>query len=112
MKSARVEYAPDYKSEPRPIKVPPPDHVHFDKRGRAYADADHLTDAELGSLATAGDERARLEREVIEAAKAKRSADKLFAATPCVETWNEGVAANGRFIEIVDALTEFKSKQK
>src|SRR5690348_15252412 len=51
-------------------------------------------------------ERARLEHEVISAAKTKRNADKTFEVTPSIETWNAGVAANSQFIEAVDALTE------
>lgn len=31
------------------IQVPPPPHVKFTKQGRAYVDADHLIDIELGT---------------------------------------------------------------
>jgi len=34
-------------SSPKPIQVPPPEHVKFTKSGRAYADMDRLIDSEL-----------------------------------------------------------------
>ena len=34
-------------SSPKPIQVPPPEHVKFTKSGRAYADMDRLIDSVL-----------------------------------------------------------------
>jgi hypothetical protein len=109
MKSGRIEYAPDYKSEKSEcVQVPPPAHVHFDKSGRAYADPKRLVDAELGGAATTADERARLEREVIEAAKAERDA----YGAPTWEWTSTLHAAQRNLRKAVRALTEFESKQK
>jgi hypothetical protein len=37
-------------SSPKPIQIPPPDHVKFTKAGRAYADMDKLIDHELARV--------------------------------------------------------------
>lgn len=37
-------------SSPKPIQIPPPDHVKFTKTGRAYADMDRLIDRELARV--------------------------------------------------------------
>lgn len=89
------------------IQVPPPEHVEFDKRGRAWAKLDSLIDAQWSD--DAATEHARLEREVIEAAKGELAAYEA----PSSFGWTATLATACLKVRIAArALKAFEANQK
>src|SRR5690349_18527283 len=111
MKSGRVEYAPDYKSEAPPardyISLQTVVTVTCPEFGQSDCEHANMLSARIAKEVV---ERARLEREVIEAAKADMTAEVRE------EGDNQGIdrliAARRRYRAAVTALLEFESKQK
>ena len=111
MKSGRVEYAPDYKSKE-------PTFTAFDGTVGSFREVFERNDAEIKRrLAEMSDgtasERARLEREVIEAAKKWWiERDRITSTTYFPNERSELSNRNDRELGVsIKALTEFESKQ-
>lgn len=121
MDTGKVEYAPDYKSGKRidQVRVPPPDHVTFDRQGRAHADFDRIVNTELArqypdmadkfKAMELRAEHQRLKDAVVEAVKARRVAELTFDKTSLLgasDLLNAEVSEN----EAVDAIIAFEKE--